>query len=64
MTTYRAAYWTNYDRDHLDGGEVVLTGPEHADLSDEELLRQALAEMDRAGLETGEGRVVIGEWTE
>jgi len=58
------AYWTNYCRNHLDGGEVVLTGPEHANLSDEELRAETLAEMDRAGLEMGEGRIVIGEWTE
>jgi hypothetical protein len=44
--------------------ELLLTGPEHADLPAEELVAEARAEMVRAdGSEDG-GRIVVGEWTD
>lgn len=56
--TYRAAYWT-------DGqGELVLTAPEHASLSDEALLSEARAEAERAGVDLSGGRIEIGDWTD
>lgn len=54
--TYRAAYLT--DGQH----ETVLTGPEHAGLSDDDLFTEARAEMERAGVEQGEMDLVTGEW--
>ena len=57
--TYRAAVWS--DR---DGGEVVLTGPEHANLGDNELLLEAHAEARRAKLDRSRGWIGIGDWTE
>jgi len=57
-TTYRAAYWT-------DGqAEIVLTLPEHAHLSDDDLLAEALAEAERQGMDLSYGQIVIGIWTE
>lgn len=54
--TYRAAYWT-------DGqAELVLTGPEHADLSDEDLIAEARAELARQGGTEDGGRIVVGAW--
>jgi len=55
--TYRAAYWTDGH-----GGELVLTAPEHAHLSDEELLAEARAEAERVGLDLSDGRIEVGEW--
>ena len=55
--TYRAAYWTDGQ-----GGELVLTAPEHAHLSDEELLAEARAEAERVGLDLSDGRIEVGEW--
>ena len=72
MTTYRACYYAT------PGGqaETVLTLPEHAALSDDALLAEALAEADRAGLigdddpedllthqQLVDG-LTIGEWTD
>lgn len=57
--TYRAAYWTDHE-----GGELVLTGPEHAHLSDEELILEARAEAERADLDLSYGAVLVGDWTE
>lgn len=59
MATYRAAYWTDGK-----GAEVVLTGPEHAHLSDEELIAEARKEAESAGLDLSYGEIVVGEWTE
>lgn len=42
--TYRAAIWGDGQAD------TVLTRPEHAGMSDEDLLQEALAEALRAGL--------------
>jgi len=57
-TTYRAAYWT-------DGkAEIVLTLPEHAHLSDDDLLAEAMAEAERQGMDLSYGQIVIGVWTE
>lgn len=64
MTTYRAAYLTG-------GVGTVLTGPEHALLSDEELLAVARAELIKVGIpdqyetiEDAMGDVAIDDWTE
>lgn len=63
MTTYRAAY--------LKGGVgTVLTGPEHASLSDDELLAEARREIEKVGAperyasieECMEEGVEIGDW--
>ena len=59
MTTYRAAYWTDEQ-----GAEVVLTLPEHAELSNEELITEALRYAKEIGLDLSYGEIVIGEWTE
>jgi len=59
MTTYRAAYWTDGK-----GAEVVLTLPEHAGLSDEELIAEAKRYAEEIGLDLSYGEIVIGEWTE
>ena len=59
MTTYRAAYWTDGQ-----GAEVVLTLPEHAHMSDKELIAEAQQYAKEIGLDTSYGRIEIGEWTE
>jgi len=56
---FRAAYWTDGK-----GAEVRLTGPEHAHLSDEDLLAEARAEAERVGLDLSYGEIVIGEWAD
>ena len=67
-TTYRACYYLTADLQ----GETVLTGPEHAHLSDDALRAEAAAEAERAGIigdapgiTTGELRdgLRIGDWT-
>lgn len=58
-TTYRAAYWTDGQ-----GAEIVLTLPEHAHLSDDDLLAEAMAEAERQGMDLSYGQIVIGIWTE
>ena len=57
--TYRAAYWTDHE-----GGELVLTGPEHAKLDDDALLAEARAEAERADLDLSYGEIEIGDWTD
>lgn len=57
MTTYRAAYWTDEK-----GAEIVLTLPEHAHLSDEELLAEAQRYAEEQGLDLSYGKIEIGEW--
>lgn len=57
--TYRAAYWTDGK-----GAEVVLTLPEHAQLSDAELIAEARRYAEEVGLDLSYGEIVIGEWTE
>ena len=59
MATYKAAYWTDGK-----GAEIVLTRPEHAHLSDEELIAEALREAESAGLDLSDGEIVVGDWTE
>lgn len=71
MTTFRAAYLA-----YPQSAGVVLTGPEHATLSDEALRSEALAEAHRAGIigtdsdahqttpEDFERLLCIGDWKE
>lgn len=71
--TYRAAYFYEVES---NGVGLVLTGEEHASLSDEALIEEAVAEAHRAGLigadeeanQVTEQRLrsclVIGDWTE
>ncbi len=59
-TTYRAAILFSADRQ----GTTVLTAPEHAASSDEDLRAEADREMARARIEIGEGSIEIGDWTE
>jgi len=54
MTRYRAA-WV---------GEAVLTGPEHALLDDAGLIREALAEAARAGLDVATEDVKVGVYSD
>jgi len=56
--TYRACYWISDDRQ----ADLVLTGPEHAHLSDAELIAEATAEAERAGISLDGGELKIGEW--
>jgi len=68
--TYRAAILFSADRQ----GSTALTAPEHAGLSDADLLAEAQREIERADIrrcphddEHGDlcgGTVEIGEWTE
>lgn len=63
-STYRAALY----------GEIRLTGPEHAHLSDDDLIAEAMAEVNRAKLEVTYGGervrdieeedLSIEDWTE
>ena len=55
---YRAAYWISEDAQH----EVVLTLPEHAELSEAKLLSLALEEAHSSGLVVEPGRVEVGDW--
>lgn len=57
---FRAAYWIRKDGQ----GEVLLTGPEHAGMAEEELLAEARAEAERAGMELTAGKIEVGEWTD
>jgi hypothetical protein len=59
MATYKAAYWTDGK-----GAEVVLTLPEHAHLSNEELIAEALREAEKVGLDMSYGEIVVDDWTE
>lgn len=43
-------------------GDVALTGPEHAHLSDEALLDEAMAESDRQALGLQREQIRIGTW--
>ena len=56
--TYRAAFWTDGD------GEIVLTGPEHSHLPEDELLEEARAEAERGDVDLSIGSLVVGDWTE
>jgi hypothetical protein len=60
MAAYRAAYWMADDRQ----SSVLLTGPEDAALSDDELIGTALTEAAQARLDLSTGKIVIGEWIE
>lgn len=66
--TYRAAMYTE-----PQSVGVVLTAPEHSELSDTDLIAEAMAEAERAGLFGGDdypteaefrARVIVGEWTD
>ena len=59
-TSYRAAYLLSSDKQ----AELVLTAPEHAEMSDDELRAEALAEAERAGVNIGDGTIEIGTWTQ
>src|SRR5690606_3852516 len=56
---YRAAYWTDGR-----GAEIVLTLPEHSDMSDEELIAEARRYVVDVGLDISNGEIVVGEWME
>ena len=61
MTTYRAAYWMSADRT----SDFRLTGESDAGLSDDALMRLALAGIEEMGLEREDGDdIAIGEYTE
>lgn len=64
MTTYRAAY----TRQTADYGEILLTLPEHANLSDAELIAEALhyarSADAEAQIELTEDDIEVGDWTE
>ena len=67
VETYRAAIYR-----HPEGEEQVMTLPEEAHLSDEELIERAMAEANAAGLigdewpqvpeEEYRARLYVGEW--
>jgi len=67
--SYRACYYLSADGQ----SETVLTGPEHANLSDNQLFAEAIAEAVRADIiGDGDGRIPanrlegglrIGTWT-
>lgn len=69
MISYRACYYQTPDGQ----SETVLTAPEHAHMTDDDLLTEALACAEGAGLigshpkiplEDFVGRLRIGEWRE
>lgn len=67
MTTYRAAYLHSNPQSH----GTVLTGPEHATLSDDALLAEARREMEKVGIpdqydtiDDAMADVAIDDWTE
>lgn len=43
-------------------GDCVLTGPEHSHLDDDGLRAEAMAEVERAGLDVSEDELEIGTW--
>jgi len=58
MAAYRAAYWTG-----KHGAVIVLTRPEHAHLSNDDLLAEARRYAKKARLDLSYGKIVIGkEW--
>ncbi len=59
MTTYRAAYIE--PEFGSNGVGVVLTRPDQATLSDDDLIAAAMECADECGVE---GEIVIGEWTD
>lgn len=61
-SVYRAAY-IPADPDSTGGG-IVLTGREHSGLTDEDLLAEAMAEIERNDLGFDRDRVLIGDWRE
>jgi len=58
--TYRAAFWISAD----GGGELVLTGPEHAHFSKMGLLMEARRYARENGIGIAGGEMRIGTWTE
>lgn len=63
MTTYRAAYILPAPGSNSAG--VVLTLPEDAGLSDDDLMTKALAEVENANIgPIPRERIEIGEWRE
>lgn len=61
-TTFRAAYFISNDNQR----EVLLTGPAHSELPDDELEAIARTEWDEyvGGDLDAEGSLVLGDWTE
>lgn len=57
--TFRAAYWIAADSQ----ADVLLTSEEQKHLPDELLMAVAQSTAIDIGLEVGEGRIVIGEYT-
>lgn len=51
---YRAAYV----------GDYVLTGPEHQNLPDAELIAEAMREAERGGIEIEEWEIKVGMWSD
>ncbi|CAK1277419.1 Uncharacterised protein [Burkholderia pseudomallei] len=62
MATYRAAYLKSDPTSN--GVGVRLTGPEHSDLPDAELLALARAELAKIGESRADADIEIGDWTE
>lgn len=62
MTTYRAAYIPD-DGSSTSGG-LVLTSYEDRHLSDDDLIRAAIAFAEAEGFEIDPSDIMIGEWTE
>jgi len=61
MTTaqrIRACYWLSADRQ----AELLLTGPEHVEMTDSELEAEARAEAVRGDIDLAGGRLIIGDW--
>lgn len=56
-TTFRAAYWTDGQND------VLLTTEEMAAMSESELLAEAARVAEETGLEVGDGKIVVGDYT-
>lgn len=60
-TTYRAAYWLAADRQ----SDVRLTTEQQSGMSDEDLMKAALACAADIGLEREDGdQIVIGDYTD
>ena len=57
MTTYRAAYIAD-DGSSTSGG-LVLTSEEQQHLTDDDLIKAALEEAEKAGIESDGGEIVI-----
>jgi len=59
-TTYKAAGWFSEDKQ----SSVRLTTEDQSTLSNDKLIELAKNEAEKVGLETGDGEIIVADWSE